>query len=114
MKEVYRNPDPIKVSFYKQLLEAEGIATLIRPNVDAMKSGFQTVPLWEWSPSIWVVEDNYHEEAMDIIRKHMAETEELSRETQGTEISCPHCSEKNPGTFAECWSCQKPLHGDPS
>ena len=48
MKEVYRNPDPIKVSFYKQLLEAEGIATLIRPNVDAMKSGFQTVPLWEW------------------------------------------------------------------
>jgi hypothetical protein len=50
---------------------------------------------------------------MDIIRKHMAETDKLNQETRGHGSPRPDCGETDPGNLAECWSCQKPLHDGP-
>lgn len=113
MEELFRDQDILKVSFYKQLLEAQGIPTMVRPNKDAMKSGWPAIPFAGWAPSIWVAVDPYDEEAMDIIRKHMAETDKLNQETRGHGSPRPDCGETDPGNLAECWSCQKPLHDGP-
>ena len=109
MKELFRDQDIIKVSFYKQLLDDEDIPCLIR-NEHLQVSGLAEIPIPEFFPALNVVHDEDYPRAHEIIRKHLEETEQLNRETQDTEAPCPDCGETNPGNFAECWSCQKPLH----
>lgn len=113
MKELFRDQDIIKVSFYKQMLEAENIDCLIR-NENLTFSGLTEIPIPEFFPALNVVHDEDYQRAHQIISKHLNETEQLNRQTEGVQVSCSDCGEENPANFAQCWSCQKPLAGDHS
>lgn len=104
MKELFRERELIKVSFYQQLLEAEGIATMIR-NEHLTMSGLTEIPIPEFFPALCVLNDDDYEAAMEIIRTHLA----ADKEAADTESPCPSCGESNPDNFDICWSCEKPL-----
>lgn len=104
MKELFREADFTRVAFFRNLVEAEGIPTLIR-NEHLTGSGLTEIPIPEFFPALCVVNDDDYVEAVRIIRSHL-QTE--NRDSQ-TEIPCPACGESNPGNFELCWSCGAPL-----
>lgn len=100
MKELFREPDITRVSFFRMLLEEEGIPTIIRNEYLTM-SGLSDIPIPEFYPALCVSEDADYPRAVGLIREHLAKERQGSRE----EIPCPACGESNPGNFELCWSC---------
>lgn len=105
MRELYRHRDHSLVAYYKQLLEAEGIAVMLR-NEHLTMTGLSEIPIPEFYPNICVLNDEDYERAWHIMRKAMHENAEHSDE----EVVCPSCGEVNPGNFDVCFSCQGDLH----
>jgi len=100
MKELFREADITRVTFFKLLLEQEGIPTLIRNEYLTM-SGLSEIPIPEFFPALCVMEDADYVRAVQLIRAH------LDAEQQGAdrEVRCPACGEANPGNFSDCWNC---------
>lgn len=105
MKELFRDQDIILVSFYRQLLESEGVPCIIR-NEHLMGSGLTEIPIPEFFPALNVLHDEDYERARQIMRQHNEAQQAASTEE---EIPCPACGETNPGNFAQCWSCDADL-----
>lgn len=101
MKELFRERDLIKVTFYQSLLEAAGISTLIKNEYLSVTEA--SIP--DFFPALCVVHAEDYGRAHNLIKEHLKETEKLS----GTEIICPECGETSPGNFGTCWNCQSPL-----
>ncbi len=107
MKELFRVKDITRVSYYRAVLEEQGIATIIR-NEHLVGAGITEIPIPEFYPALCVSFDEDYERAVVIIREHLlAEQPDADRE-----ISCPSCGESNPGNFTECWSCGAALTGE--
>jgi hypothetical protein len=104
MKELFREKDITRVSYYKAILEEQGIPTMIRNEYLTM-SGITEIPIPEFYPALCVMNDDDYVAAVRIIRDHLNAVQEGSDE----EISCASCGEVNPGNFALCWSCGQPL-----
>ena len=110
MKELFRERELETVSFYKQLLENEGIPCLIR-NENLTMSGLTDFPIPEFFPALNVLHDEDYQRAMEIIRQQLHETRTKSAGDPDQESPCPSCGEMNPQNFAQCWSCDSSLSG---
>jgi hypothetical protein len=104
VKELFREQDITRVSYYKAVLEEEGIPTMIR-NEFLTFSGITEIPIPEFFPALCVLNDDDYMRAVAIIREHL----NASQMDSDTEIACVSCGENNPGNFGVCWSCGKPL-----
>ncbi|MDP4624846.1 MAG: DUF2007 domain-containing protein [Akkermansiaceae bacterium] len=102
MKELFRERDLTKVTFYQSLLEAAEIPTFIKNENLSTTEG---VSIPDFFPALCVVHSEDYDRAYALIKEHLEETEKLS----GTEITCPNCGETSPGNFGACWNCQSPL-----
>lgn len=107
MKELFREQDITRASYYKAILEEHGIPTMIRNEFLTM-SGITEIPIPEFFPALCVMNDDDYEQAVLIIRDHLNAEQECGDE----EIACASCAEMNPGNFAICWSCGKPVSGE--
>lgn len=105
MKELFRERDLTKVTFYQSLLEAADIPTFIKNENLSTTEG---VSIPDFFPALCVIHAGDYEEAHSLIKSHLEETEQLS----GTEITCGACGETSPGNFGACWNCQAPLACD--
>lgn len=106
MKELFRELDITRVSYYKAVLEEHGIATMIR-NEFLTASGLTEIPIPEFYPALCVMNDEDYVAAVKIIREHLTAIQENADE----EIVCRGCGETNPGNFGTCWSCGNPVTG---
>ena len=103
MKEIYRAHDVTKVCYYRDILEAAGIPTMIRN--EHLVHGVVEVPIPEFFPNVCVLNDEDYPQAWELLNTHI----EANKAALGPDVSCPSCGEINPGNFAECFSCQTPL-----
>ena len=106
MRELFRELDITRVSYYKAVLESYGIATLIR-NEFLTASGLTDIPIPEFYPALCVMNDEDYLPAVKIIREHLTANQQHADE----EIQCASCGETNPGNFETCWSCGNPVTG---
>ena len=106
MKELFRDSDLTKVTYFRNLLEGEGIATMMR-NEHLQSSGLAEIPIPEFFPALCVMSDEDYERAVSIIREHVQSNQERSDE----EVACAGCGEMNPGNFDICWSCGGEISG---
>ncbi|MES2475034.1 MAG: DUF2007 domain-containing protein [Verrucomicrobiota bacterium] len=106
MKELFREQDITRVSYYKAVLEDNGIATLIR-NEYLTGSGLTEIPIPEFFPALCVMNDEDYVQAVAIIREHLT----ANQKNADIEITCISCGETNPGNFEICWSCGEPVSG---
>lgn len=104
MKEICRERSPIKIGFWKSILEDEGIQVFVR---NENLSGVE-VPIPVFYPALCVVNDEDYDQALAILKKHLEETPEESGDPNAS-IACPSCREENPGNFDVCWSCEAAL-----
>ncbi|NNC88343.1 MAG: DUF2007 domain-containing protein [Akkermansiaceae bacterium] len=104
MKELFRHRDHTLVSYYRGLLEAEGIPVIMRNEYLAM-SGLTEIPITEFYPNICVLHDEDYERAWKVMRRAIHENARGS----DTEVTCAECGESNPGNFEVCFSCGKAL-----
>lgn len=109
MKELFREQDITRVTYWGSVLEAAGIPTHIR-NQYLTGSGLTEIPIAEFFPALCVINEDDYERAMETIRRTREENEKGSE----TEIACPSCSELNPGNFEVCWSCGESLQNSRS
>ena len=100
MKELFRERDYTKVGYFQSVLEAEGIATIVK-NKHLTMSGLSEIPIPEFFPALCVIDDGDYGRALDIIRRQI----EDNSKGADLEIECPACGETNPGNFDLCWSC---------
>jgi len=100
MKELFREQDITRVSYYRGVLEDHGIPTMIR-NEYLTGSGLTEIPIPEFFPALCVINDEDFVQAVAIIREHLT----ANQRNADIEIRCVSCGEKNPGNFESCWSC---------
>ncbi len=100
MKELFRERDITRVSYYKAVLEGFGIPTMIR-NEHLTMSGLSEIPIPEFFPALCVLNDDDYPKAVEIIRDHVTGSDTSSEE----EVPCAACGELNPANFGSCWSC---------
>lgn len=103
MKEVFRNHELIRVSHFRDLVEAAGIPTMLRN--EHLVHGVVEIPIPEFYPNLCVLNDEDYQAAWTIIHDAL----EKEKEGPGEDLMCGECGEMNPGNFAECFACQKPL-----
>lgn len=104
MKEVFRHHEYIRVSHFRDLVEAAGIPTMLRN--EHLVHGVVEIPITEFYPNLCVMNDDDYEAAWTIIRDAL----EAEKVHPGEDVKCPQCGEPNPGNFAECFSCQSALN----
>jgi hypothetical protein len=94
----------MRVSYYKAVLEDNGIPTLIR-NEYLTGSGLTEIPIPEFFPALCVINDEDYVQAVAIIREHLT----ARPKNADIEVACVSCGEMNPGNFTTCWSCGGPV-----
>ncbi len=99
MKELFSEPDFSLVGYYKSVLDSAGIPALIKN--EHINGNDNEITLPELFPSLWVVNDEDHKRALQLIVDHLQEDDAKAE----TEIECASCGESNPGNFEVCWSC---------
>ena len=99
MKKVYEHIDFSRVGQFQSILENEGIPTHIK-NLGS-SAGMGEIPFIEIWPELWVVNDDEHERALEIVKSYAPP----ETETQ-TDWTCPGCDETVGKEFGECWNCQ--------
>lgn len=103
MKEVYRARDLVQVTYYRDLLESAGVATLMR-NESPTRVGME-VQGADFYPNLSVINEEDAEMAALLIRKDVAR----GLEEPGPQQKCQNCGEMNPGNFGQCFQCQAEL-----
>ncbi len=106
MKELFREQDITRVSYYQAVLEENGIPTLVR-NEHLTGSGLTEIPIPEFFPALCVLHDEDYAQAVALIREHLT----ANQKNADIEINCVSCGETNPGNFEICWSCGEPVSG---
>ena len=96
MKMVYANESHFLVNNVKQQLEEQGLDVFVK-NEYAQGAMGEISPFDSW-PEVWVVNDNDHQLASEIIKS-------LDKRKEN-DWFCSNCAEKNDGSFEVCWSCQ--------
>lgn len=98
MKLLTKAPAPVTLHHYRNLLEAEGIESVIRnEHAGSVLGG---MPFTE--AQLWVVND------LDFDRARQLIDGEARDESPTEPWKCTHCGEINEGQFAACWNCEKP------
>lgn len=85
-------------NMYRELLEAEGVACLVRN--DQLSSALGEIPFIECYPELWVIDDEVLPRAQMLLRSWLTTTSSPS-----ASWVCPGCGEGHEGQFNQCWSC---------
>jgi hypothetical protein len=94
---VYSAPNLLMVGHIRNLLEVEGIPSLIKNEFLSGAAG-ELPPTEAW-PELWVIEPCDHERAREIVAHALREPS--TREPW----VCPDCGERIEGQFTDCWKC---------
>tara|TARA_B110000037_G_scaffold181953_1_gene209340 strand:- start:2539 stop:2892 length:354 start_codon:yes stop_codon:yes gene_type:complete len=97
MIELITDPTPGKISYFREILEAEGIRTFVRNENMSGTEGM--IPIFH--PGLCIVKHSDLGRAKQLI----AQSQPSDVSDTAAEIICLACSEKNPGNFASCWNC---------
>lgn len=102
MKQIFVDPDLTRVSFAKNLLEAEGIACFIQNEntrtLGPSVAGYSYTNLLD--PALCILDETQWEQASEIIRTHFQ-----NKTDEGPDWKCGGCNESNPAAFDLCWNC---------
>lgn len=102
MNQVFIDADLTRVSYARNLLEAEGIPCFIQNEhtrtLGPSVAGYSYTQLLD--PALCILDASQLEMSLEIIRTHFQNTA-----VEGPEWICASCQESNPGTFDLCWSC---------
>lgn len=97
MIELLRYRDITKVTYYRDLLENEGIRTFIRNENLSTTEG---VSIPDFYPALCILSEEDQEKAMAVINEDIQDEEHV-----GGEVTCKDCQESSPATFGTCWNC---------
>jgi hypothetical protein len=102
MKQVFVDSDLTRVSFARNLLEAEGIACFIQNEntrtLGPSIAGYSYTQLLD--PALCILDDGQLDKAMELVTTHFH-----NQTAEGPEWRCESCQETNPSAFDLCWSC---------
>ena len=90
--------DEATLQALKSMLEAEGIACVVRNELLSIAKG--EVPPPECVPELWIVEDKDGAKAKEILDDWRGSVAEPH-----ASWVCTHCKETNEGQFTACWKC---------
>jgi hypothetical protein len=104
MKRVLTGDSLVEIGHFKNLLEQQGIACLIKN--EQLSGALGEIPFIDCWPELWVLVDAQAEEAQRLIAEH--------RETArvASPWRCKRCGETIEGQFAVCWQCGAPREED--
>ncbi len=104
MKRLYGSDDRTLIAHLRALLEARGIACVVRNEYLGGAAG--ELPPHECWPELWVVEARDWERARALIAEETAPAD-------ATPWTCPGCGEVIEGQFARCWNCGRAAPAEP-
>ncbi len=96
MKKVYTHENRMIVLNMKNVLQGEGIETVVVNEFAAGGAG--DLPTFDTWPELWIEDESKLSQAQAIVEDILA----------GTETDawfCGKCREKNDSTFRICWNC---------
>ena len=101
MKEIYSSPDLTLIYHLKNVLETQGIESMVQgqDRVGAL-GGIAPVDAW---PELWLTDDSRLDEARQMIEEAL-ETDEAEGAEQPA-WKCSECGEELEAQFTECWKC---------
>ena len=103
LKKVYVASDVGDAHLLRGLLETVGIRPVIRGD-DFMPLQGGTLLHMETRPSVWVLEDERYQEAVEIVEEYRRRSQEPAASPDETR-RCPICGEDVEMQFTECWNC---------
>ncbi len=96
MKKVFTHENRMIVFNMKNLLQAEGIATVVVNEFAAGGAG--DLPAFDTWPELWVEDDARYTQAQDLLRS-------ILDGNSGQSWFCRGCQEENDAAFKICWNC---------
>jgi len=96
MREVFTHQDVTQVGYYKSMLDEAGISSFIRNEYTANPEIAGAM----YFPTLCVVDDVDYDKALVLLK-----SQKLPDQQEGTDWTCPSCSETNPANFESCWKC---------
>jgi hypothetical protein len=103
MKRVAIADSLAEIGHYRDVLEQEGIACIVRNQ--HLSGALGEVPFLETWPELCVMRDEDEARAKRLIAELKAPAEAAAP------WRCRHCRADNDGEFAACWSCGRPDAG---
>ena len=98
MKKLYSAQDPLMIGHLKNVLESQGINSVIK-NIYLAGAVGELPPIECW-PELWVVDDAEYSVAVEVLAKALAPLRSVNRPWK-----CKRCGEMIEGQFSECWNC---------
>lgn len=96
MRMIYTHENRFLVANARNLVEAEGIAVLVKNEFASGGLG-ELAPMDTWM-ELWVHNDEEYDRACSIIATALSDEGK-------TPWDCPGCSETNDPAFEICWNC---------
>jgi hypothetical protein len=97
LRKVHTAESIVEIAHLRNLLEAEGIACLVRN--DRLAGIVGEIPFVECWPELWVVENGNYLRAVALVENT------LQAVPAGDPWRCGRCGETIEGQFAVCWNC---------
>lgn len=101
MKKIFSSQNPLIIHHLKNLLEIEGIRSVVRNENLTVALG--SIPATECWIELWVIDEDREMEAREIIRR-----EESHEDRVFWNWRCSFCGEEIEGQFTHCWQCGEP------
>ena len=98
MKKVTACDSIVTINHYRNLLESEGIPTVLKN--EHLISIVGEMPFQEVWPELWVKNDMDYDRARQLI-----DAGTVLAESPGSHWTCQDCSEVNEPQFGACWNC---------
>jgi hypothetical protein len=99
MKQVHVAKHAPEAHIVKGLLEASGIAAVVRG--EFLTSGWGELPVDVCS--VWIADDAQYERAQAVLLSFL--NGDLARELRSQNWRCAACGEQLEGQFTSCWKC---------
>jgi len=96
MKKIFSSQDLTSLSYYKAVLENQGIACYTKNYFLTGAAG--ELPLDACWPELWVLDSSQAQKAETLLA-------ELNQPVAGKHWQCLHCHETNEPQFGICWHC---------
>ena len=100
MKKVFTHENRMIVFNMKNLLQAEGIATVVVNEFAAGGAG--DLPAFDTWPELWVEDESRFTEAQAVLRS-------ILDDNSGQSWFCRGCQEENDAAFKICWNCGRAI-----
>ncbi|MGW8269085.1 MAG: putative signal transducing protein [Burkholderiales bacterium] len=98
MKRIFSSHDLISVHHARNLLEAAGIAAVVRNEL--LSSAMGELPPVECQAELWVIDEVEADRAERILREGR-----LPQTVDARSWRCPSCGETLEAQFTQCWRC---------